>query len=116
MNTRRSPKHCTFIRLLSCVGCGRRGPSECAHVRMGHFGGVVVPQAERGGTGLKPADRWTVPLCTHCHRLQHEIGERSFWEATELNPLALAQALWRNTGNLEAAQAIMLRTVMRVAI
>lgn len=27
---------------------------------------------------MKPPDRWTVPLCHHHHREQHQIGHTAF--------------------------------------
>ena len=116
MTDRRFPKHRAFISLLNCAACGAPAPSECAHVRMGHFDGAIVPQSERGGTGLKPADTWIVPLCRHCHHDQHQFGERTFWTTQGQNPLLLAQSLWRNTGNLTAARGILYRARNGVTI
>ena len=102
----RNPEHLDFIRSLPCVACGR-SPSEAAHCRLPYSGGVTVPLEERGGTGLKPADKWANPLCADDHRLskeaQHTIGERVFWERLGINPLGLASKLWDNTGNRSAA-------------
>lgn len=115
MTDRIDRKHRAFVRSLNCVGCGAT-PSECAHVRMSHFEGVTVPLEERGGTGLKPADKWCVPLCRECHARQHQSGENTFWNWVKLNPLALAQSLYRNTGNYKAAQGILYRVRMGEAI
>ena len=73
---------------------------------MGRFGGWTVPVDDRGGIGLKPHDRWSVPLCHTCHGEQHALGERAYWDIRGINPLALAESLWRNSGNLEAARGI----------
>ena len=56
---RRRVQHLAFIRLLPCVACGKAPPSEAANVRTGTDGGV----------GMKPGDRYTVPLCTARRRL-----------------------------------------------
>jgi hypothetical protein len=32
------------------------------------------------GMGQKPDDHRTVSLCRDCHSLQHNLGERSFWD------------------------------------
>ena len=106
---REDPKHRAHIRRLPCSGCGRPGPSEAAHVRLSDFGGVTVPESERGGTGLKPADRHCVPLCRECHSRQHNKGERSFWIIRGINPLALAASLHRNTGKVDIGRAIVQR-------
>lgn len=65
----RSKRHLEWIRTLPC-GCGAMG-SQAAHVRLGSDGAM----------GRKPSDFFTVPLCPSCHRIQHNIGERSFWSA-----------------------------------
>lgn len=54
---KRNSTHLTMIRALPCLKCGRIGETEAAHVRSGTDGGM----------GMKPADRWTVPLCRACH-------------------------------------------------
>lgn len=69
----RSPQHRAWIRQQPCCVCGTKGtesnPIQCAHVRMG----------TGGGTGMKPGDQWTVPLCYHHHDQQHRWGEAMFW-------------------------------------
>ena len=44
---------------------------EVAHVRIGSGAGM----------GQKPDDWNTVSLCRDCHTYQHNLGERSFWDA-----------------------------------
>jgi hypothetical protein len=44
--------------------------------------------------GKKPSDFYTVPLCAFCHHRQHVIGERTFWEQLNLDPLKIAAELW----------------------
>jgi hypothetical protein len=73
--------------LPPCVACGKAAPSEAAHVRTGTDGGV----------GVKPGDRYAVPLCTACHARQHRIGELSFLR------------LWTVSGDIKAGE----RTVFR---
>ena len=99
--------HRAFIRTLPCVVC--TATAICAHVRMSEYGGIVVPVDERGGMGLKPDDRWTLPLCRTHHDMQHTVGEVPFWDAGKVNPLALAQSLYANTGKREACLNIILR-------
>jgi hypothetical protein len=67
------PRHLDYIRSLPCVLCSAPPPSEAAHLRMG-LG---------GGTGVKPHDYWTLPLCHAHHAHQHRVGEHVFW-ATKL--------------------------------
>src|SRR5262245_13921145 len=80
----RRAQHLAFVRQLSCVACGKAAPPDAAHVRTGTDGGI----------GMKPSDRYTVPLCTACHAKQHRIGELSFWSALRIDPLNVALRLW----------------------
>ena len=74
----RCPAHLKWVREHACCvpGCHGR-PIEAAHVRTG----------TDGGTGQKPSDFWTVPLCGTVfgagvaeghHAEQHRIGEPAF--------------------------------------
>jgi hypothetical protein len=96
---RRRLQHLTFIRLLPCVACGKGAPSEAAHVRTG----------TDGGTGMKPGDRYAVPLCTACHAKQHRIGELSFWSRLRIDPVNVALRLWTVSADVKAGG----RTVFR---
>ena len=96
---RRHGQHLAFVKLLSCVACGKAAPSEAAHVRLGTDGGV----------GIKPSDRYSVSLCTSCHELQHRFGELRFWSVLRIDPLNVALRLWTVSGDLEAGE----RTVFR---
>jgi hypothetical protein len=95
----RRQQHLAFVRQLPCVACGKAAPSEAAHVRTGTDGGV----------GVKPADRYAVPLCAACHARQHRIGELSFWSARRIDPLNVALRLWTVSGDIKAGE----RTVFR---
>lgn len=64
----RSQKHCNFVRQHACTNCGSTAGIEVCHVRIG----------SGAGTGQKPDDFRSVPMCGPCHRLQH-TGERTFW-------------------------------------
>lgn len=46
-----------------------------------------------GGTGLKPPDRWCVPLCHDHHLEQHRIGHAAFDKAHMIDLRALAEEL-----------------------
>jgi hypothetical protein len=96
---RRRVRHLAFLRQLPCVACGKAAPSEAAHVRTGTNGGV----------GVKPANRYAVPLCAARHAKQHRIGELTFWSALRIDPLNVALRLWTISGDAEAGQ----RTVFR---
>ena len=92
-------QHLAFVRQLPCVACGKAAPSEAAHVRTGTDGGV----------GMKPGDRYTVPLCTVCHAKQHRIGELTFWSALRIDPVNAALRLWTVSADIRAGE----RTVFR---
>src|SRR5467141_3661148 len=98
-NSRRRAQHLAFVRQLPCVACGKGAPSEAAHVRTG----------TDGGTGMKPGDRYAVPLCTACLAKQHRIGELSFWSRLRIDPLNVALRLWTVSADVKAGE----RTVFR---
>ena len=101
---RRRTQHLAFVRQLSCVACGKAAPSEAAHVRSG----------SDGGAGIKPSDRYSVPLCTDCHALQHQFGELTFWSILRLDPLNVALRLWTISGDLKAGERIVFRARQRI--
>ena len=86
----RDNKHLKFIRQLECVLCGSPFV-EAAHLRIG----------TDGATSMKPSDCWVLPLCSPHHRLQHQIGERTFWEGRD--PHSLCAELYKLTGLYEEA-------------
>src|SRR5215472_16575972 len=96
---RRRLHHLAFVRQLPCVACGKAAPSEAAHVRTGTDGGV----------GVKPGDRYAVPLCASCHAKQHRIRELTFWSALRIDPLNVALRLWSVSADVKAGE----RTVFR---
>src|SRR5215813_6033041 len=92
-NFRRRVAHLAFVRLLPCVACGKAAPSDAAHVRTG----------TDGGTEMKPAYRYAVPLCAVCHAKQHRVGELTFWSALRIDPVNVALRLWTISADVEAA-------------
>jgi hypothetical protein len=96
---RKRSQHLTFVRQLPCVACGKAAPSEAAHVRTG----------TDGGTGMKPGDRYSVPLCTACHAKQHRTGELAFWSALRVDPLNVAARLWTVSGDIKAGEPTVFR-------
>lgn len=69
----RSQAHCNFVRSRACCACHDTAGIEVAHVRIGSGAGI----------GQKPDDWNTVSLCRDCHRTQHEVGERTFWNSVK---------------------------------
>lgn len=93
----RSKSHLEFIRSMPCVKCANPA-SQAAHLRIG----------SDGGTGLKPSDSYTLPLCAECHSTQHRTGERSFWKNIDAAH-ELANALWLFSGDVMNGLSIIAR-------
>ena len=99
------PDHLTFIRSLPCAVCYgfKCGPSEAAHVRAEN----LCYAKRNSGLGAKPDDSWAVPLCHAHHMEQHAGNEMNFWAEYQIDPFILALALWKHTGDLEAALIVL---------
>lgn len=115
----RSPRmqdasHLTAIRDLPCLKCGLEGFSEAAHVRMNS-----AAFNKRVGKGEKPDDRWTLPLCPSCHRIdedsQHKVGEETFWHALNLNPLLICEELYKVSPTVLVMRAVVFKFMMERA-
>lgn len=82
---KRCPEHLAWIRTLPCCAypCGAQDV-QAHHVRV----------RSRGGTGVKPGDEWTIPLCNEHHREGHDHGWRTFETkyAIDLREIALELA------------------------
>jgi hypothetical protein len=84
---KRDKAHRDFVCSQPCLICGRR-PSDAHHIQFGQ------PRA----LGSKVSDEFTVPLCRVHHRDLHRGGdERKWWEAAKIEPIDIAQKLWRET-------------------
>lgn len=94
--------HLRFIRDLSCVSCMDNTSTEAAHLRSGS----LKHGKRETGMGEKPSDCWTLPLCSACHREQHDVGERDFFEELRIDPFVLAPALHRVSGDHELAEKV----------
>jgi hypothetical protein len=99
-NLRRADDHRRWVKLLPCLGCGARPPSDPAHLRFN-----MAAESLKPGTGLKPPDSWIVPLCRACHDTEEAWGKLSFWAACMAkgisDPKAVAERLWRISGDTE---------------
>jgi hypothetical protein len=98
----KKPSHLDFIRSLPCCACLDNTSTEAAHLRLGDskYAKTIT------GVGTKPHDLWTLPLCSKCHRIQHETHEGMFWTFRGINPFVTALALWAHTGDHEAGLQI----------
>jgi hypothetical protein len=84
---KRDKAHRDFVCSQPCLICGRL-PCDAHHIRFGQ------PRA----LGRKVSDEFTVPLCRVHHRDLHRVSdEKAWWEAAKIEPMAIAQRLWRET-------------------
>ena len=103
---RRRRQHLAFVRQLPCVVCGKAAPSEAAHVRSG----------SDAGKGMKPSDRYSLPLCNGCHALQHDFGELGFWSVVRIDPLNVAFGLWTISGDVKADERVVFRARQKISL
>jgi hypothetical protein len=82
-------RHLDWIRTQPCVveHCWMR--AEAHHVR----------SAANAGTGMKPEDRWAVPLCAVHHAQVHHRGRLAFELDHKLDLAALAVWHWETSGS-----------------
>jgi hypothetical protein len=84
---KRNKAHRDFVCSQPCLICGRR-PSDAHHIQFGQ------PRA----LGRKVSDEFTVPLCRVHHRdLHRDSDEKKWWETANIEPMEIAQRLWRET-------------------
>jgi hypothetical protein len=84
---KRDKVHRDFVCSQPCLICGRRS-SDAHHIRFGQ------PRA----LGRKVSDEFTVSLCRAHHRDLHgRSDEKKWWEAAKIEPMEMAQRLWRET-------------------
>jgi hypothetical protein len=83
----RDKEHRCFVSRQPCIICGR-APSDAHHLRF----------AQPRALGLKVSDEYTVPVCRVHHRELHRHGnEADWWAKVNIEPVAVALSLWRQT-------------------
>jgi hypothetical protein len=83
----RDREHVKFVAGQPCLVCGRR-PADPHHLRF----------AQSRALGSKASDEFTVPLCRGHHREVHRYGDEvAWWAKVGVEPLRVANALWRET-------------------
>jgi hypothetical protein len=97
----RDDSHLAFIRTLPCVICGDNTTVEAAHIRRSdaRIGKPIT------GIGIKPDDKYTLPLCGRHHREEQKLGEGGFWPEKD-DPIVWALAIYSVTGDPEEAERI----------
>ena len=84
---KRDKTHCAFVASKPCIVCERR-PADAHHLRF----------AQPRAMGRKVSDEFTVPLCrTHHRELHLRADEAAWWRELKIEPLAVAQQLWRES-------------------
>ena len=86
LKTWRSKEYLQFVRSQSCAVCFGRVDVQAHHWRLG----------TDGGTGLKPSDCYTIPLCADHHignNGVHHTSEKRFAETHNLDIPGLWAAL-----------------------
>jgi hypothetical protein len=73
-----------------------------------------VRSGSDGAAGTKPSDRYSVPLCSSCHALQHQFGELTFWSVLRIDPLNVAFRMWTVSGDIKAGERIVFRARQRI--
>lgn len=92
------PKHRAFVRRHVCIvpACAYADQiPEACHVRAGLP--AETPDWARGGTSRKPHDAFTFPACRFHHHKQHTVGEYTFAQMYNVNPLKEALDLARHS-------------------
>ena len=102
MKRKKNNGYLDFIRGLPCSLCLDNTSTEAAHVR------YAEPKLGKRHTGMaeKPDDAFALPLCGKHHREQHTQNERAWWNGYAIDPVALALALYRVSGDHEAGERI----------
>lgn len=98
----KSKDHLAFIRTLPCIVCFDNTSTEACHVRMAdaRIGKPIT------GMGIKPDDKYTLPMCGAHHRKQHQMNEGDFWFAQKIDPVLMSLAIYSVSGDAEAAERI----------
>lgn len=94
--------HLDFVRSLPCLICADNTSTEAAHIKYGDPRVAKRP----AGFGEKSDDAFTVPMCGLHHRNQHKGNERIFWRDVGIDPIFIALALYRASGDHEAGEQI----------
>ena len=82
----RNRDHIRYVATQPCLVCGR-APSQAHHLRF----------AQPRAMGRKVSDEFTVPLCAmHHHELHMRGNELEWWRDKQIEPISIADDLWRN--------------------
>ena len=93
------PRHRAWVRSHHCAvpGC------EALEIEFAH-----IRSAATAGTGLKPHDRYGVPLCHNHHAEQHQVGKGTFEDRHGIDLDAIAAELVRTSPDYKLRLSVML--------
>ena len=92
---RRDKDHLKYVASQPCLVCGRT-PSDAHHLKF----------AQPAALSMKVSDELTVPLCRTHHRQLHHAGrEVEWWIDMDIDPLPIANDLWRESKNTKVTRA-----------
>jgi hypothetical protein len=98
-----SRAHLKWIATLPCLVTGIT-PCGDAHHLLGNMDGLPK------GMSRKNEDRWAIPVTNQIHREAHAAGDdEAYFRARGFDVRAIASALWRVSGDDEAARRIIFR-------
>lgn len=97
MKAFKNEKHRMFIRNLPCLICGENISTEAAHIRYADR----TAGKRQTGLGERSDDCFILPLCGNHHRAQHTTNEKRWWSDMGMDPIRIALALWRASGDYE---------------
>jgi hypothetical protein len=108
-----SDDHRKMVKRLPCLVCGKNGPSDPHHLKR------ALPTNERGAS-RKAADRYLIPLCRDplndhgngCHEKAEGTDDEAWLAENGIDGRAIAGALWRATGELDAMLRIVERSLL----
>lgn len=93
----RCQSHLAWVRGCECALTGKHTLKGVVHQCSGGIEAAHVRRGTDGGTGMKPGDNWTLPLCQDAHARQHEMGENWFEMCWGIDMKAVAAQLWQRS-------------------
>jgi hypothetical protein len=96
-----SAKHLKWLRTLECAVCGN------CFVEVHHLKKSIDNQPK--GMGRKREDRWGLPLCREHHSHVEAGDDEARLLTLCIDGRALANALWRVSGDTDAAHRLLYR-------
>ena len=93
----RSLQHLRFVRGRVCAVINYWGSLGIQHRCSGPIQAAHIRSNTDGGMGVKPSDKFTIPLCAAAHAEQHSIGEDAFEKRYGINSHKIAAELWNRS-------------------